>query len=162
MCIFVEDWKGKCKEECDPCCYKHNHLVCCVCGASATHTCAESAGSLVCGALWCDDCRHGCGWKPKDIEPGFDYEHCRKKVEEDVSDEVNSVFNRLESKLEGRASTIRRLQKQVEQLKAIVKERDALIDNLIFLTEQHSKRALKIAINRLIEIEELRIRPDDI
>lgn len=75
MCIFVEAWRGTCQEPGEPFCYKHNHLVCCVCGASATHTCESTAGPLVCGALLCDDCEHELD---ANGTAGFDFRHCRK------------------------------------------------------------------------------------
>lgn len=137
MCIFVEAWCGKCNKPGEPFCENHNHLVCCVCGSSATHTCDATAGSFVCGAYLCDDCEHELD---ANVTNGFNFRHCRKKDQkykplyeqevDNVQDAENKkttagwtatefltyLLRKKESKLKGRAATIRRLQKQVDDL----------------------------------------------
>jgi len=53
-CKFVKAWIGECGVE-D--CKEHADIKCCVCGATATHTC-DATGGFVCGAPLCDGCEH--------------------------------------------------------------------------------------------------------
>ena len=82
MCIFEEAWVGKCKQEPEnDFCKDHIDKECCSCGKQATHSCEETNGGFVCGALLCEDCEHtlcenGCNGgapRPQGLKP-----HCRK------------------------------------------------------------------------------------
>ena len=81
-CKFDKAWIGKCKNDADESgyCEEHKDIMCCSCGAKATHECSETMG-LVCGAPLCDDCEHtinsnGCnsgGTSPEGLKS-----HCKK------------------------------------------------------------------------------------
>lgn len=75
MCNYNLAWIGDCPKEPvkDGKCAQHAEEKCTVCGAPATHQCAETNG-LVCGAPLCDDCAHLL--TKEGVNDGFN--HCRK------------------------------------------------------------------------------------
>jgi len=81
-CKYGLAWIGRCRKEAvdGDYCEDHKDIMCCSCGAKATHQCAETMG-LVCGAPLCDDCEHticsnGCN-SGADLPAGLGG-HCKK------------------------------------------------------------------------------------
>jgi len=60
-CKFTIAWVGECGNETiegEDFCTEHFGLKCSSCGTQATHSCSETIGAFVCGALLCNDCEH--------------------------------------------------------------------------------------------------------
>lgn len=60
-CKFDIDWIGRCNKDCvGEYCEHHENLKCSVCGNQSTHSCDNTFGQFVCGAILCDSCTCHC------------------------------------------------------------------------------------------------------
>jgi hypothetical protein len=83
-CNYGLAWEGKCEN--DKPCIDHKDLICCSCGAPATHQC-DSTGQFVCGCDLCDNCQHtifpdgangGVGFNEQELPKELTGRHVRK------------------------------------------------------------------------------------